>query len=1111
MATLAPRIRDQPDIRARISIHDESTDDIKNQLQLADQRQRALLRSQQSWQSSDTNGPLQRAVLRKTRTVPGRPGHLNDDPISDALPCPLRRSNSLNSLSTLHREADAAALSLYRGSPISAISPPCVGPMWKPSLDYEPQDPCPPRPPARVETLSDHRRYQKLLKKSMKRDRKTEKEQAKAQKQDEQMRREFLAAEVAAARKRNEHTLAQSLPVRSKSTKSIASQLAKTFSLGKLSRQRKNDKTDPPRLTDFDSKDELRDYINPAQPVSDKEIAELPAELPQYTPFQDSTRTQHNEPVVLLEDNPAPRDKEDGLVSKDNELDPRPSTSNSRSMRCDHCQNPIRLNQLYYHCSICEDGDRMLCSSCDQAGWSCRHDITEKVRSVSRTTQPRKAEAVSIEREPNISEQRQHAAAIGEPNMPTHPAETCRSADTHHPTTMSAGSPRAYNDASTRLPPKHHQAPSSSSRPNHERNMEVWRREQDVAIREKEIVLRKREATMRERQASLREQEAALNVRTHLFALELQSALAKQARETSIGVGAQFQDLSQDSHIRSHGNKRKAGGSQTGLSPANSTTSGQRSPLKRSPSDGHGQDASDDDKEDNESGIPKKLKHEPDAIESPEKLFACPYCKHDKARYSERNVHEKHYRGCASGYWPDISRLKQHLYRVHWRRLHCVRCYAKFDRKELLDQHVRGSQPCALVDCPYPEKFDDGQYNDIRRKRPANTPEQVWYIIYGTLFPGQAQPSSPYADHLNAPTASLQSPCGPEQDAMDVLGEVFESRLDQCVGSSAQAWLQSPAAREFIRQQLRSSMTDVLERIKPVTSPSVGNPSVEVSPYSAVPSDATRRASISLTPVTSVPPSPINGNSDAQFLLPSHRQSFSRPFPSRTLDHVMSAQPMQPRTDQHAREACRPSTNITFPISPVGDPENDQYDEECHSWTQGDERGLAISGDFNFDFNSELGSATPNLNQATAAPCEPPRYSFHPVRLDSLEPSSVQSVSRLKANHSNASSVDSGYGSFHKSSSTSSAPTASGSAGAGTRLINRPVRGKMKGKNIAQDGRDGRDGRDSSPVPESAINFDALDVPFEEFLAGALESGMDEFGNVGHNNLSEYHLRYPAF
>ncbi|KAK5262652.1 hypothetical protein LTR40_014965, partial [Exophiala xenobiotica] len=75
--------------------------------------------------------------------------------------------------------------------------------------------------------------------------------------------------------------------------------------------------------------------------------------------------------------------------------------------------------------------------------------------------------------------------------------------------------------------------------------MEVWRREQDVAIREKEIVLREREATMRERQASLREQEAALNVRTHLFALELQSALAKQARETSIGVGAQFQDLSQ--------------------------------------------------------------------------------------------------------------------------------------------------------------------------------------------------------------------------------------------------------------------------------------------------------------------------------------------------------------------------------------------------------------------------------------------------------------------------------------------------------------------------------------------------------------------------------------
>src|SRR6202012_4481184 len=95
---------------------------------------------------------------------------------------------------------------------------------------------------------------------------------------------------------------------------------------------------------------------------------------------------------------------------------------------------------------------------------------------------------------------------------------------------------------------------------------------------------------------------------------------------------------------------------------------------------------------------------------------------------------------------------------------------------------------------------------------------------------------------------------------MDVLGEVFESRLDQLTNLPGQGWLQSTQARQLIREQLRASMVDVVRRLKPGHSPELGNPSVEVSPISAGPPDSARRSSICLTtPGSSIPPSPVHG------------------------------------------------------------------------------------------------------------------------------------------------------------------------------------------------------------------------------------------------------------
>ncbi|KIW66453.1 hypothetical protein PV04_05788 [Phialophora macrospora] len=1136
MAESALRGRDQPDIRARISINDdESPNDIK-ELQLADQTQRAL-RSKHSWTPPEAIGSLHKAALRKARTLPYpyRPGHFSDIPASDALPCPIIRSNSLNSLSTIQRETEAASLSLYRGSPISAISPSYAAPSWTANIDEELQDPCPPRLPLRVETLSQQRKVQKRLRKSLK---KQEKEQIKAQKEEEQLRRAFLAADVAAARRKDAAARGEAMPLRTKSTKSIASHVVKSLSLKshltKLSRHVRREKSEPPTLDDFDSKSAIREYLNPSPPPPaslpppSAGIAELPAELPQYTPFEDSTRTQDNEPVALLEDaNPA-KEKDVASPVTDNNPDAPGAQPKAKSMRCDSCQSPIRLSQVYYHCSICDNGDRILCSSCDQAGWSCRHDLTEKVRSVSRPDAAEKANASNLIREQSRSEARQYAAAIWGLNMPDVSPRSNRWAESPLEATISAATPWAYNDTVDEKKP--HEAeqgnmPSTQKPSDDARELDYRRRELEMEFRDRQITLREKETTLREQQASFREQEAALHLKQQMFSLQLQTAIARQMTELSTGVGAQFEDLSQHDKIRTHATKRKAGSGQAVVSPANSTSSNQKQSPKRTPS--RGQDAEDED-EDVPGGTPKKIKQDPDALQSPEKLFACPFCKYDKSKYSEQNVQEKQYRGCSSGYWPDISRLKQHLYRVHWRRIHCTRCYARFDRKDQLDQHRRAPVACPLVDCPYPEKFDEAQYNEIRRKRPASTSEQVWYTIYAILFPDLPQPASPYADNVDMPPAVSPGPTD-TRDTMDVLGEVFESRLDRLTNAPGQGWLQSAEARRLIREQLRASMADVLEGLRLANSPSLGNPSGDVSPISAGAPDSARRSSICLTtPASSIPPSPVHDpgsagrtGSDTRFLSPGHRQSFSRPFSARTVPQLSTPQP--PQKSQIVDELI---SGVTFPVPMIIDPENDRYDEECNSWSHGDERGLAIStdsGPANFDF--DFASAFVDLHRPQPESAASVMPEFIPGNLASFDnPSAQQSKgsSALKPKHSTTSSVDSGYGSLGHASSSASASTSLSSSGTGPNSKS-TKHGKNKSKQKTAPA-----AREPSPVPESAINYDALEVPFQDFSGVNLDLDLEEHfgqygvdfghssgganvnGNMGAANLSAYlDIKYP--
>lgn len=131
------------------------------------------------------------------------------------------------------------------------------------------------------------------------------------------------------------------------------------------------------------------------------------------------------------------------------------------------------------------------------------------------------------------------------------------------------------------------------------------------------------------------------------------------------------------------------------------------------------------------------------------RLFACPYYRFDLDRYSERNAEELCYRGCASVCPRDISRLKQHLYRVHRRPdYYCGSCYRAFKAQAELDAHARQRPACEIVEPLFQEKMDKDQTNLIKRRNARALPHNEWFNIYKILFPDADQPpiSHAYAD-----------------------------------------------------------------------------------------------------------------------------------------------------------------------------------------------------------------------------------------------------------------------------------------------------------------------------------------------------------------------------
>ncbi|KAF5026573.1 hypothetical protein F66182_1362 [Fusarium sp. NRRL 66182] len=136
---------------------------------------------------------------------------------------------------------------------------------------------------------------------------------------------------------------------------------------------------------------------------------------------------------------------------------------------------------------------------------------------------------------------------------------------------------------------------------------------------------------------------------------------------------------------------------------------------------------------------PREKKKRKKAPASP--LFACPFYKHDPARYITSKT-------CCGPGWDSVHRVKGHIFRKHKVHEHrCRRCCTVFDTDALLTEHQRTSVSCELETRSLQEEeveSIDASQEKLLRKRVKNSspgPDHIkiekerWADMYRIIFP----------------------------------------------------------------------------------------------------------------------------------------------------------------------------------------------------------------------------------------------------------------------------------------------------------------------------------------------------------------------------------------
>ncbi|KAK4166915.1 hypothetical protein QBC43DRAFT_11351 [Cladorrhinum sp. PSN259] len=219
------------------------------------------------------------------------------------------------------------------------------------------------------------------------------------------------------------------------------------------------------------------------------------------------------------------------------------------------------------------------------------------------------------------------------------------------------------------------------------------------------------------------------------------------------------------------------------------------------------------------------------------KRFACPFRKRDPHKY---NIHD--HEVCTIRSWSAISRLKEHLYRRHY-KTHCQRCKQTFADPRELEEHEMMIQGCEVVDGNIPSDITTHQEKQLKsRKHNARrkTDEEKWREIYELLFPNEPVPS-PYPE----PTGDLRYTSSEAQNSLDfqhfllaTMPQLFTQTAEEYFGRQEALpmgvipqIIQSSLHKAFQTWGLNGNDPEVLAREASVALGSFSSMTVTTPPY----------------------------------------------------------------------------------------------------------------------------------------------------------------------------------------------------------------------------------------------------------------------------------------
>ncbi|KAK0705615.1 hypothetical protein B0H67DRAFT_498224 [Lasiosphaeris hirsuta] len=156
--------------------------------------------------------------------------------------------------------------------------------------------------------------------------------------------------------------------------------------------------------------------------------------------------------------------------------------------------------------------------------------------------------------------------------------------------------------------------------------------------------------------------------------------------------------------------------------------------------------------------------------------FACPFSKHDPARY-------KNVKTCCGPGWSDVHRVKEHIYRRHSLKNACPRCFEVFNEPKDLMEHQRAEKSCRLKTTAPTDVITDAQEKQLHARAKANCPQaEKWQEMYRIIFPDEKVPSSPYYDSAEqAVVAKVEEPSGLNFKDADECKEFLKRELLRAV------------------------------------------------------------------------------------------------------------------------------------------------------------------------------------------------------------------------------------------------------------------------------------------------------------------------------------------